>query len=312
MKSCKPVYLQTALILISLFLSSCADHLPAEKENLILLSGSSGSLKWEIEYPEKAYYYSDLIPLSFKMISGEEGIPVNMAPDDSIPWGDFRIYSYDDSKGRLEILLQPIKTGQSILRIPAFQQDTESILEINPVEIDIKSFLEASNSELSPLIDVKDQSGHSLQLVIVILSVLVLFTVIFLLYQFFRKKHENVKEESLSDLVAGLEGSSEGEYDMDDLYRKIYRLLLKELLDIHPAVLASDGPAELMLHLEMPSPLNQWALRSLYPLLETMDTHFFHKKPEGRLEDKFKEDLNILKEWISFVESLNKEVNRKQ
>jgi len=309
----KHKYLQIiTLPLLFLFFFSCSEKGQDDKNHLIVFSGSSGSIQWEVQYPDKEYYYSDLIPLQFKLTKDGKAVIESPNLKQSQIWGDFRIYSSHYSQGMWDLLLQPIKKGSSLLKVPSFASSSSEFSSgIKPVEITIKSSLDGNTHDPSPLMEETAQGKTPFLILVIVLLLLGAAVILFMFW--FKKRNQVIKnEEGLKDYLESIRNLQFDANDLIEVYRTLFRLLVKELILIHPGVLNSDSPSELIKHLELPSSLNQWALRSLYPLLETMEAHFFLETPPDRLSDRFQGDILVLNEWVSFTESLETKVKNKK
>lgn len=317
------------LVLVLSSLISCS---PREEEigplNLLSESESSG-VRLRIYSEFSDYFYTDRIPVILEFHSLSEGsYPLN---DDALSpgviWGDFRLYAASRiSAVGYRLILQPLKPGTSVFRFP------ETIPFSGEFEIRIKSRLENLNSsspaeaegisEPRPLI--RENKDYSWISVLGALSVLLILSGFFLYYRFIKnKKRERVSESpTLKSLLRELppgthrtEGTqSEGTHpEIDEkscleFYRSAYTVLLKDLSARHPGVRISDSPRELIHHLESPSPLNQWALRTLYPVLKDWEDCFFSPPGDIKINEKYDENIEILRGWIRFDASVDEEV----
>ncbi|MDA3956766.1 hypothetical protein [Oceanispirochaeta sp.] len=295
--------MQLLIFLLLISLSSCgSQNNKEEKENLIF-SGKNSTLGWEIRYPDQDFYFSDRITMTLTLESFESG-RLSLEAKENALWGDFRVYkSTWKSQNHLELLLQPRKTGDSILQFPRITlSDRGKYIEIPEVHFSILSSLNEDQKPM-PLILAEESSptsGFSL-IIMALLSIILLLTGFFI-YRKKRRLRKNsfIPSYGLPEFIEDQSPSIDQGIDPQLFYRQAFRYLLKDLKDLHPAVQSSDSPADLLNHLEMPSRLNQWALRSLYPLLEIMDQCFYQKGGDDILTSRYKEDLGTLTEWSRF------------
>jgi hypothetical protein len=276
--------------LISLFLLivlSCSAPSNDNETQHILSEG----VKWQISSSEIEHYYTDLISLT---ITGELSSFDEELMAKGKLWGDFRIYGYKrTSLQSLTITLQPLKTGAANLQIP---RDLPFSSEI---EFSILSNLNKGESELKPLIP--DDRMIPLWIIIILSFIITSLCTGLFIYVKRKKENSHIQQTQTQTLEQFLEQNPS---DLNDpvscinFYKKAYVLLLHEICEKHPSVKASDSPAELKAHLEEPSSLNQWALRSLYPFLEELESIFFTPLNPHQKVENLNRNLNILREWL--------------
>ena len=267
--------------------------------------GAAQGIGWKIYTERSEYFYTDRIAITLEIDYPEDqdsNTDVEFLGKELL-WGDFRLYEIRQiGLNRFILTMQPRKTGVSVFEVPSnlpFSAQFE--LQINsrlntPENEDIREAL--------PLIE--EKSGFTtLQLFIIIAIVIILAALGLIVFLFMKKKRKTKEpdvEPALTDLLSN-PPQGQDENECLEFYRKAYRLLLKDLSEQHPGVMVSDSPAELMIHLEAPSALNQWALRTLYPLMEDLDRYFYAPPEDFKINENLGRNLEIIKGWIDFRDS---------
>ncbi|MBF9018427.1 MULTISPECIES: hypothetical protein [unclassified Oceanispirochaeta] len=267
--------------------------------------GAARGIGWKIFTERSEYFYTDRIAITLEIdypADRDSDIDDEFLGKELI-WGDFRLYDIRQiGLNRFILTMQPRKTGVSVFEVPSifpfgaqFELQISSRL-LTPENEDIREAL--------PLIE--EKSGFTTLQLIIIIASLIILTALGLIVFLFMKKKRKIKEPdaepALTDLLSD-PPQGQDENECLEFYRNAYRLLIKDLSEQHPGVLVSDSPAELMIHLESPSALNQWALRSLYPLMEDLDRYFYAPPEDFKINENLGRNLEIIKGWIDFRDS---------
>ncbi|MDC7242289.1 MAG: hypothetical protein PQJ50_18180 [Spirochaetales bacterium] len=298
-------------------------------ELALLASGSEGSLEWSLYGYGGKLYYTDRLPFTLELIDTENPLP--RLPEDAYEkdalWGDFRVYELiRRDRDSVTMLMVPTETGELLFRLPeGFPFETELYLQIlsrlddiEGAEPDAPDEAKRENPQPEGLI-IEDRSFH-VWIPLTAAAVLLAAAAGFVMYR--RMKTPEADVRTLASLLAAFEspgtdagsasGSASGSEEKPDaavtfkFYKEVYPLLLRELQAKHPAVKLSDSPAELKAHLEEPSSMNQWALRSLYGLLDDLDRIFY--APDGGKDAAvgFEKNIAVLKDWLASEEAENR------
>ncbi|MDC7233102.1 MAG: hypothetical protein PQJ58_07705 [Spirochaetales bacterium] len=283
-------------VIIPLISCSPADLPDEEKRVLFETETESGSLS--LYTGDREYRYTDRIPFYLEFTEApdvSESGSVRAFLEPGISWGDFKVYSVRQmSLHSFEVLMLPLSTGTLALNAPSgFPFDVDA-------RIPVDSVLEPGDEgrELSPLLE-EEQSS----ILFISLSAAGALTAAGLLvFVLLKKKKKSLPAAEEPTLAAFLEQTFSLPAEQKDSvhYRELYRLLLKDLAALHTGVSLSAGPVELIEQLEGPSPLNQWALRELYPFLEELERAFFAPS-EGLALFSHQRNRDILYHWVQFV-----------
>ena len=87
-----------------------------------------------------------------------------------------------------------------------------------------------------------------------------------------------------------------------DQYRQVYHYLGDFFHMLCPAIPKGLDPEALIIELEKPSGLNQWALRTLYPLLHEMERIFFDPEYPEPSETVKNGHFNTIRECMDFLD----------
>ncbi|QEN07275.1 hypothetical protein EXM22_04460 [Oceanispirochaeta crateris] len=310
MQNSGPLLFQKMMILLLLFLFSCGENSSETTNENLIVSGKNAHIEWEVSYPDKDLYFTDILPLTL-VLKTDEIQEMQLDDSGSAPWGDFRVISKTKTNRlHIDLRLQPRKTGDSLLQIPALSlSGLEEPLVFPPIEFQILSSLDGEDAQPRPLVDVEaDDSANKWGLPALLILILCTLGVGFI----YRRKHKKglKKEETplgFSDFLKEQSPSLPPMEKQLDFYVQSYRYLISDLVKFHPGVHPSDSPSELINHLERPSSVNQWALRSLYPVLEFMDDVFYKKQNEALSQAVYDQHLQVLREWSQYVLELKSE-----
>lgn len=288
------------VFLLAVIISSSLAANDMSADLMIVNEGTSAGITWKFFIENDEYYFTDRIPVILQMNYSStqlDSLALETLKKESI-WGDFRLYEIKNTGlNSFLLILQPLKTGLSVFKVPS------KLPFAAQFELQIISRL--SNEESEPLGLIENESGFSYLVLFVIILLITITIAAFL----FIKKRKNRKPATVEPILKDLIKSMTLDMDEDQclgFYRNAYRLLNKELCEQHPMVKISDSPLELMAHLETPSAMNQWALRSLYPLLKDWDRCFFAPRGNNLINKNLDINLEILKAWVEF--SMNGEV----
>ena len=342
------ILLFAVLSVLSCFHSGISEHPGDDgMENDLVATGKSGGISWILAMAEGPgpYLFTDRIQIEVtlktvnetggdgntdgsvlknqravnKMINGMIQMP------DSGTWGDFRVRRLGRSGGVYQIELIPVKTGDCRLAIPvsedlidsgdsaASPENRKPLFLIMPdISIQIDSVLEEGTKDAAGLIP---DEKKTLGLLFIILPVIILMIMgVPVYFIFVKRRRSGQDEEQIQTLSSCLEELPELETqwsseEIKDHYRVIFHLLLAELEKVHPGLKGKGyGPAELKIALEEPSSLNQWSLRSLYPMLEWMEDYFYAPHIQEPGDEEYQRHRKLLMEWITLLEEDSREV----
>ena len=293
------------LLLLSLI--SCGTPGVIEQDDLVM-TGTEQNLSWSLDMPSGPFQFTDRISAKLTLRETGSSSYSFFRPDGDV-WGDFRVRRMTRSGAGWQVELLPRHEGTCRLAIPV-DRDGHLFMQFNvDKEFSVESVLEEGDSEPAGLLENEDIDSPRVWFVaagmVVVLGGVVL--VCFLFYRQKRKyRKEDVPETDLKGFLDRTEDFPEGERGID-LYRELFRLLLTRLDGLHPGLKGRGcGPVELQAVLETPSSLNQWNLRSLYPLLSRMEELFFSPDPVLPDRREFEEHRTLLKGWIALLEEEKK------
>lgn len=294
-------------------------------ELALLASGSEGSLEWSLYGYGGELYYTDRVPFTLELEDTENPLP--RLPEDAYEkdalWGDFRVYELiRRDRDSVTLLMVPTETGQLLFRLPEglpfetelYFQILSRLDDIEGAEPDAPDEAKRKNPQPEGLI-IEDRS-FPVWIPLTAAAVLLAAASGFVMYR--RMKTPEADVRTIASLLVAFEssgtdaGSASGSEERPDaavtfkFYKEVYPLLLKELQAKPPAVRLSDSPAELKAHLEEPSSMNQWALRSLYGLLDDLDRIFYAPEGDKDAAAGFEKNIAVLKEWLAAEEGENR------
>jgi hypothetical protein len=263
------------------------------EDRILVNEGSADGLSWEIYTEGDEYFFTDRIPVILQFTYSSnfiDSFDTETLENESV-WGDFRLHEIKRTgMNSFFMVMQPRQTGLSVFRVPPDLPFTAQF------ELQINSRLSSEETEPKALIEFESGFPYLVILILLLITALII-TALFSMIK--RKSAAAVSvEPGLKDLITSFSPDSDEDQCLA-FYRNAFRLLLKELSELHPGVMMSDSPLELLNHLEAPSALNQWAVRALYPLLEDLDLCFFAPREGFQVNENLGNNLEILKGWIA-------------
>ncbi|OQY34702.1 MAG: hypothetical protein B6241_03950 [Spirochaetaceae bacterium 4572_59] len=239
---------------------------------------------YKLSYESDSFQFTDIIAVRLTAESKTGFIVVESLPKPGDHWGDFTVMKrFQDSGQNVRWFLSPDKTGKAVLsglELSISSSDTLSQLKFTDSEIEIVSSLMNDSAVPADLLPPEESPDFPVYTVLIITAILSLSLMVFL---YFKKRRAQRNQEALKNSLYYLQKLKELEKDArftddsrKDQYRELYHLLSLFLHGISPSLRIGLEPSYMLKELEKPSSLNQWALRSLYPILGEMEDIFYN------------------------------------
>ncbi len=267
---------------------------------------------FDLAYASDTYNFIDEIEITLNL---SEGIflPENL-PEEGTEWGDFLVRKkIVHSHESCSWILLPEKIGQAELTplslLLTTRENEPVSVSFSPIQLNIKSVLKDDSGELEDLIvpEMADSADSSVWIPVLAASLMGILLIIGYFFYLREKKRKRDPEEPFSRDI--LESCSDlinlrdfNEKEIKDQYRQVYYFLAEFLHALCPSIPKGLDPSALIIELERPSSLNQWALRTLYPVLKEMEEIFFNPgvlMPSGTIK---KGHFNTILECMVFLE----------
>ncbi len=296
----------------------------------ISLRQSVRGITWSLSMAEGPYRFTDRIGLTLTLAIDDQNSTAGYFPQDIViqpgaeHWGDFRVRWLGRRGSRWEAILIPRRSGECRLSIPVFAhgkdhqgsagRGEEPLLRLEPdLMIQVESLLEEDDSEPAPLLPGEKEGAQGLVMMLSVLCIVSAGIISLLVIMKHKKKRRETEDRKDAGecLECFLKEAAHlpSEEEVRGLYRRLFRLLLAELDGRHPGIRGRGyGPSELAALLEVPSALNQWNMRSLYPLLGRMEDIFFSPDSSLPTEDEYQEHRRMIKTWLTMVKEENREI----
>ena len=267
---------------------------------------------FEISYNGASCAYTDLFELSLTAHPEGGHILYDSLPAADDMWGDFRVYSRRIiPEDRVIWHLQPEKTGDAGLRgleVPVMQDGKLLLIPFEDISISVQSSLLNDTGKPEELILLPGETEKKGQPLLFIFSGSVFIAgIILLLFLKKRKKRKGLTEssETAASLLQRLETLTEDqdfqELERKEQYLKLYRLISGFLHLLSPRFPSAAAPMALRTELDKPSPYNQWALRTLYPLLNTIEDIFYNPAAPSPEWEDLMQHIHTVKECFQYL-----------
>ena len=278
------------------------------QENRQEIEGEWGSLVL-IWYGEE-YKYTDVIPLNLELQVKEGHLVYEDLPGEGKSRGGFEIsrrtYNPDES---VRWSLRPLEKGDQswpALDITIQNGQEKRIITLPSIQFTIGSSLLEGSDKPAGLIQI-EESESSRVILPVIIGILILLIGTVLLFMFLRKKKTPLeKGETCRQILENIRlyrsRSITEPQELKEIYRMIYEQVNLFLHKKNPDLRIGLDPESMMAELEKPSSLNQWALRTLYPLMERMIQLFYNPDWIEQEPEIFIQDVNTVITCLEFIE----------
>lgn len=272
------------LIILTLISGCSHDHRALSTEKRVVEQFENEQGLFELSYDADTYQFTDSISLSLFVQSEKGFILPDSLPEPGAIWGDFTVEKrFRNSGQNVSWILSPNKTGISILKGLELQVNSENeqyLIKFSDREIEILSSLMNDSGEPVDLLPPEKKREFPLSAVLILTGVLIMKVVFYLILR--KRKHKKKQESErnsayyLQKLRGLVENPNFKGLDRKDQYRELYSILSFFLYCIAPSLRTGLEPSFLLKELEKPSSLNQWALRSLYPVLQEAQNLFYN------------------------------------
>lgn len=297
-------------LLLTLF-SGCQNKQniqPSENKIMEQLENDLGI--FEISYDSNSFQFTDTISVQLSTESKAGFIVPESLPKPGDHWGDFTVMKrFQDSGQNVQWLLSPDITGKAVLKgleLTISSSEMISHVDFSDSEIEIVSSLMNDSTVPVDLLPAEKEQDFPIITILIIAVVLSLGLIFFFLS---RKKREMSKRAVDKNSQYYLQKLQELEKDVrfkdgnrKNQYREIYSLLSLFLHGISSSLRTGLEPSYLMKELEKPSGLNQWALRSLYPILGEIEDIFYNPAQDLPDEEILKGHLKTIIECCEFLQ----------
>jgi len=303
------------LIVLPLLVFSCRDSDPVETDSpvrMVELVTEAGRYRY---LPgDEVMDFTATLTVRLNPLESAGSLLLSELPGEGAPWGDFRVRSRSGlPSGGVVWQLQPRKTGGAVLpslSVPVRIGAGTAALNLPETSYEIRSSLLDDSGEPRPIRPLPE-SGTNHILLFAAAGLLLAGAAAGIVFLILRKRRRKAGEEPdpgsrILGELAVLE-VPEDRQEEKELYRTLYRLVSSYLSLTVPGTGAGDTAAELRSRMEVPSSLNQWALRSLYPFLERAEQILYNPEapPAGR--DRAAGDIRLCRECLEFLKQEEKE-----
>lgn len=265
---------------------------------------------FEISYDTNSYQFTDTVSVQLSTESKTGLIVPESLPKPGDHWGDFTVMKrFQDSGQNVQWLLSPDKTGKAVLKgleLSVISSDKISRVDFTDSEIEIVSSLMNDSTVPFDLIPAEKEQDFPLITILLIAVVLSLGLIIFFLLRKRRGRQKRTVDKNSQYYLEKLRELEKNEQfkngNRRDQYKELYRFLSLFLQGISSSLRTGQEPFSLMKELEKPSGLNQWALRSLYPILGEIEDIFYNPAHDLPDEEILKGHLKTIIECCEFLQ----------
>ena len=266
-----------------------------------------------LSYESDTYNFVDEIEITLSLNLLNSIILPESLPEADTRWGDFLVRKkIVHSHESYHWILLPEKTGLSELPPLSFlitTGDNRTIsLSFPPIQLNILSVLQDESGEPVDLIapeEADSQRRPFLIFVVILFCLGILVTIGFFIFLKMKQKIKDPSEPGSREiLITYSELITKDEFyteEIKDQYRQVYHYLGEFFHVLCPAIPKGLDPNALIMELEKPSGLNQWALRTLYPLLNEMEGILFNPEYPEPSETVKNGHFNTIRECMDFL-----------